>query len=117
MIVDSVPFKPVRITICALLLWSGGWQHALAADLLGSATKASQEAPKISEMPTADTDDETAKVLRSVMQQTGWFPELKLEVKDGFVTIEGRASKRDHVEWLVKASERLPHVIAVVDKS
>ncbi len=73
--------------------------------------------PKISNLPSSESDRETLRVMNSLIKQAGWFPEIKISVIDGMVTFEGHANSKDQVEWLTKTADRLPEVVAVINKA
>ena len=70
----------------------------------------------IQNLPTAESDRETNRILISLIEQSGWFPSIKVSVVDGMVIIEGIANSKEQLEWLVNSAERLPTVLAVINK-
>lgn len=72
---------------------------------------------KVAKVPTAWDDSKTAHVLNSLAEQSGWFPKLRISVSNGMVTIEGSVKDADQLAWLAKTADRLPTVIAVINKA
>ncbi len=98
-------------------LWPA--ERRLAAQILAFPETAAgaPAAERIARMPSAASDQETERVLASLIKQTGWFSEIKASVHDGVVTFDGRAENRDQLDWLAKTVDRLPNVVAVVNKA
>lgn len=65
----------------------------------------------------AQDDARIRATLNHLVAQAGWFPEIKTSVEQGVVVITGRAKKQEHLEWLAKAADRLPQVIAVINRA
>ncbi len=72
---------------------------------------------KVVKLPTAESDLESLRVLSSIVKQAGWFPDIKLTMQDGMVTIEGQANTKEQLDWLTTTAERLPSVIAIINKA
>jgi small conductance mechanosensitive channel len=77
----------------------------------------SQNPDKIAEIPSGRDDARTQQILNSLSAQAGWFPDVRISVKDGMVTIEGRTKDAQQLEWLAKTADRLPTVVAVINKA
>lgn len=82
-----------------------------------AATDLSQATDKVAELPSSHDDARIAQVLNSLSLQAGWFPNVRIAVKDGMVTIEGRTKDAQQLEWLAKTADRLPSVVAVINKA
>lgn len=78
---------------------------------------ADSNAQQLRTLPTQAADQRTQQILNSLAKQAGWFPKVKIIVKDGMVTVKGSAQKSQQVDWLVKTAERLPGVIAVINQT
>lgn len=72
---------------------------------------------KVAKVPTAGDDQKNQRILNALAAQSGWFPKLKIQVSNGMVTIEGEAKDSDQLAWLAKTADRLPTVIAVINKA
>lgn len=46
---------------------------------------ADSNAQQLSELPTQAADQRTQQILNSLAKQAGWFPKVKITVKDGMV--------------------------------
>ncbi len=76
-----------------------------------------EDKTKMAKNPDATSDAETLRVLNSMIKQAGWFPELRVSVLDGMVLIEGHAEDKQQLDWLSKTADRLPSVVAVINKA
>lgn len=72
---------------------------------------------KVIVVPTPADDAKAQTTLTSLAAQAGWFPELKISVKNGIVIIKGKTKDAQHLEWLAKTADRLPAVIAVINQA
>ncbi|RYZ75173.1 MAG: mechanosensitive ion channel [Proteobacteria bacterium] len=72
---------------------------------------------KIRRIPSENDDQKTEALLNSLAEQAGWFPEVKITVKSGMVTITGKTKDSDHLAWLAKTADRMPYVVAVINKA
>lgn len=72
---------------------------------------------KIAEIPDARDDQETQKLLRELIKKAGWFPEINIKVVHGMVVIEGKVKDQKQLGWLSQTAEKLPTVIAVINKA
>lgn len=72
---------------------------------------------KIAEIPDSGDDQATQKLLRELIKKAGWFPDLKLRVIHGMVVIEGKVKDQKQLGWLSQTAEKLPTVIAVINKA
>jgi small conductance mechanosensitive channel len=94
---------------------TGGAKAGAGATSAG--TDVSQNVDKIVELPSTRDDARIAEVLNSLSAQAGWFPDVRITVKDGMVTIQGRTKDAQQLEWLAKTADRLPSVVAVINKA
>jgi len=72
---------------------------------------------KIADIPNNQDDRETEKLLRELTKKSGWFPELKITVSHGVVEIEGKVKDQKHLDWLAQTVDKLPTIIAVINKA
>jgi len=96
--------------------------HAQGGELIKPAlTDAPQTADtssdKVAKVPTTWDDQKTSSVLNNLAKQSGWFPNLKIGVSNGVVSIEGHTKDSNQLAWLAKTADRLPTVIAVINKA
>ena len=94
--------------------------QASADELLTSGKLAKPEREstiKLQSLPTAAQDQESQKVLLNLLEKAGWFPNLKVSVEMGLVTIDGKVDDQGQLDWLVRTADRLPSVIAVINKA
>lgn len=80
-------------------------------------SKAKEDAPKIRRIPTDKDDKLTQELLNGILKEAGWFPNLNITVNEGLVFIVGHVENKDHLDWLIATADRLPTVIAVVNKA
>ena len=74
-------------------------------------------AQKIEKIPRLVDDQETEKLLKEMTKKAGWFPDITIEVAHGIVIIDGKANNDEQLKWLQKTADKLPTVIAVVNKA
>lgn len=79
-------------------------------------SSAAQERAPIKNFPTESSDLRIEKILNNLRTQSNWFPEVKVHVTDGIVVLEGRTSRKEHLDWLIKSVERIPEVLTVVNR-
>jgi small-conductance mechanosensitive channel len=72
---------------------------------------------KVARVPSATDDERTEKILNNLAQKSNWFPEVKIGVSGGVVTLEGHTKNSEQLAWLARTADRLPTVIAVVNKA
>ncbi len=91
-----------------------------ADEMLGNGKLAKPEKEqtiKLQTLPTGIQDQESQKVLLNLIEKAGWFPNLKVNVDKGLVIIEGKVTDQAQLDWLVRTADRLPSVIAVINKA
>ncbi len=74
------------------------------------------ETAKIRRIPKEFDDQATKKVLEGILSEAGWFPNIKIKVEKGLVLVQGKIKDKAHLDWLVATADRLPTVIAVINK-
>lgn len=67
--------------------------------------------------PNEKADANNERILNHIAAKSGWYPNLKISVSNGMVIIEGRVKDSAQLEWLAKTADRLPTVIAVINKA
>ena len=72
---------------------------------------------KIDNLPSRNEDLKTERILNSLASQAGWFPDVKITVLQGMVTIQGKVKDKTQLDWLAKTADRMPSVIAVINKA
>ncbi len=72
---------------------------------------------KLSEIPTPESDKKIKDSLEDLIQKAGWFTEIRVTVTNGVVLLNGKAQDADQLRWLASAADRLPSVIAVINKA
>lgn len=86
-------------------------------DIVNSKSTADFSDQKLNDIPSTHDDAETQTLLRTIAKKAGWFPEIKINVAQGIVAIDGLADDPDHLKWLTQTASRLPTVIAVVNRA
>ncbi len=76
-----------------------------------------QKAPeKRAAIPGPGDDEQAQKILNTMAARAGWFPDVKIEVENGLVTLKGRAKNSEQLQWLSKTADRIPTVVAVINQ-
>jgi len=70
---------------------------------------------EVNVVPTA-RDSEISKRLQSILDSTGWFANVKVEVKDGIVFLNGQTKTTDYKNWAGDLARNTQDVVAVVNK-
>lgn len=68
-------------------------------------------------LPRPQDDTKTEAVLRNLAKEAGWFPNVDISVKQGVVVISGHTKNAEQLHWLADTADRIPSVIAVVNKA
>ncbi|MEO0671386.1 MAG: mechanosensitive ion channel family protein [Pseudomonadota bacterium] len=76
---------------------------------------ATEPAEKVDVKPGAG-DVEIADRLRRIMSATGWFDDLKVDVRDGIVFLDGLAETKDQITWAGNLARKTEDVVAVVNR-
>lgn len=61
-------------------------------------------------------DEEIRKRLQSVLDATGWFPDPRVEVREGVVFLNGRAATDDLKKWAGDLARNTQDVVAVANR-
>ncbi len=105
----------ISLSILALLIFNTA---ASAQELIKPATSAAGDTiDKVARVPSAMDDQQTSKILNNLAAKSNWFPEVKIGVSGGVVTLEGHTKNAEQLAWLAKTADRLPTVIAVINKA
>lgn len=72
---------------------------------------------RIEKIPGRVDDEQTEKLLKEMSKKAGWFPNIKINVLHGIVVIDGKAKDQKQLSWLAKTAEKLPTVIAVINRA
>ncbi|HKL27340.1 MAG TPA: mechanosensitive ion channel family protein [Desulfuromonadales bacterium] len=62
------------------------------------------------------SDAAIAERLSRIMNSTGWFTELDIQVREGIVFLEGRAGRPGFREWAAELARNTGDVVAVVNR-
>jgi small conductance mechanosensitive channel len=113
-------FRLARMTIAvAFIFLAAASAFAQSGELIkpNPTTGARDSVDKVAKVPTAPDDTRTSEILNNLAKQSGWFPDVKIGVSGGVVSLEGHAKNAEQLEWLAKTADRLPTVIAVINKA
>jgi small conductance mechanosensitive channel len=91
--------------------------EASAQDIINKDVSADFATHRLQDIPSPADDRETERLLATIAKKAGWFPEIKIGVAQGIVTIEGRTKDAEKLKWLKETADRLPTVIATVNKA
>lgn len=67
--------------------------------------------------PNPKDDQKNEQIIKNLLQQAGWFPHINVAVKEGVVEIKGEVDQKSQIDWLIQTIDRLPTVLAVIDKT
>lgn len=70
---------------------------------------------KVDVMPVARDDDIRKRLLR-VLNATGWFTDLRIDVKEGVVFLEGKAKTDELKKWAGDLARNTQDVVAVANR-
>lgn len=82
----------------------------------GPLALAQQKAP-LAQLPTPSVDSEVRTILNSVVSKKDSLNNVIIHVDSGIVTLSGVAASPKDSEWLKEIAQRMPSVIAVIDKT
>ncbi len=74
-----------------------------------------QMADQIKVQPTEE-DQTIAKRLTNILQATGWFSEITVQVEEGVVFLDGRSNSKSNRAWAGELAGRVIDVVAVVNR-
>ena len=109
----AIIFAALTLAISSDAAEAADAEPAQASDVLGQGASSA----KVVDVPSSHDDVETQKILTSLATQSGWFPDVRISVKNGMVTLDGKAKNADQLAWLAKTADRLPAVIAVINRA
>lgn len=72
-------------------------------------------AQSISVAPAA-RDDEIAARLRGILEATGWYDDLTVDVRDGVVFLDGVAESEERRDWAQGVASKIEDVVAVANR-
>ena len=101
----------------ALILLFSLSSQIFAQDIINKDVAADFASHRLQDIPSPADDKETERLLSTIAKKAGWFPEIKIAVAQGIVTIEGRTKDAEKLKWLKETADRLPTVIATVNKA
>ncbi len=84
-------------------------------DASSSADKKTQVAEQINVQPIAN-DQAINQRLTNILQATGWFSDIAVQVDEGVVFLDGRSSSEDYRIWAGKLAGKVTDVVAVVNR-
>lgn len=68
------------------------------------------------EVQSVSSDRDIDRRLSRIMTSTGWFEDIRVEVKDGVVFLDGRTASDEHRAWAENLAGRTRDVVAVVNR-
>ncbi|MEX1013285.1 MAG: mechanosensitive ion channel family protein [Waddliaceae bacterium] len=76
-----------------------------------------QERPsKKIEVEKVAEDAKIARRLDRILQATGWFQEIEVDVQEGIVFLKGTTKAKSYQEWATELAEKTQDVVAVVNE-
>lgn len=79
-------------------------------------TKPPADIPQKVDVVPQSLDPEIASRLTRILEATGWYEELKVEVESGVVYLSGVAQSEEHRVWAGKLAGKTQDVVAVVNR-
>ena len=67
-------------------------------------------------VPKEVKDSEIQDRLEKIFKATGWFPNLKVEVTEGLVILQGEVENQEKKDWALKIIDKTQGVVAVIEK-
>lgn len=102
--------KVIRFFILAFPLFMLGQQNSTI-----ETEKPSQAAEKIEVKPITQ-DSEIQKRIEDILNATGWFTDVSVQVKEGVVFLSGNTKTDDSKKWAGNLARNTQNVVAVVNK-
>ncbi|RYZ86169.1 MAG: BON domain-containing protein, partial [Proteobacteria bacterium] len=103
--------------VATLLLFAGLLPSpAFAASVDSVETTSPSYTDTHAHLPTAESDQRSESILSKLLKEAGSFPQVKVQVREGVVLIDGMVDQEKQLEFLEKAANRLPTVISVVNR-
>lgn len=72
--------------------------------------------PSFVAAPKEVSDSDIQHRLEKIFATTGWFPKLKIEVKEGLVFLKGHIDNSNKKAWAAKMIEKTEGVIGIIDE-
>ncbi len=85
------------------------------SDASSSADEKTQVAEQIKVQPIAN-DQAIDQRLTNILQATGWFSDIAVQVDEGVVFLDGQSSSEDYRTWAGKLAGKVTDVVAVVNR-
>ncbi len=79
--------------------------------------KIEEPAQKLQRLPNPDEDLQNENILANAVEKSGWFTDVQVKVEKGIVVLKGNIKQKSQLDWLIRTADRLPTVLAVVDKT
>ena len=79
-------------------------------------TEEQQITPKQVGVKVVAEDQKISGRLTRIMEATGWFEQVKVEVREGIVFLRGFADSQKHLEWAGQLAGKTEDVVAVVNQ-
>ena len=106
------------------VLFTGLLSYSFAEPPVGDSVLGQEKLKK--DIPAATTasvkvkspvqDKAIADRLQRIMNSTGWYEDINMQVKDGVVFIEGKTKSEEHQIWAKDLAIRVQGVVAVVNQ-
>ncbi|MDY0212259.1 MAG: mechanosensitive ion channel family protein, partial [Desulfuromonadaceae bacterium] len=68
------------------------------------------------EVQAASSDQEINRRLNDILQATGWFPDIRVQVEEGIVLLDGQSESVEHRAWAGELAGNTSDVVAVVNR-
>ncbi len=111
------PFLSIFITgflACIILVMTVGHSPAQQDATTGEITVPSGGDSKINVLPAAE-DEAIEDRLTKILEATGWFFDISVEVEEGVVFMNGRTDTEDYRKWAGELARKISDVAAVVN--
>lgn len=93
-----------------------GQENGKDPKLLQKEEEENLKVPEKIEVKPVSEDEDIVKRLQNILQATGWFQNLKINVDEGVVFLNGKTGKEEHKKWAGDLARRTEDVVAVVNK-
>lgn len=100
------------IMLCSALAQNEPAPEARVAPPSGQNSRVSE---RIEVQPVA-SDQAIDRRLTRILEATGWFSEIDVQVEEGVVFLDGRASSMDYRTWAGELARKTSDVVAVVNR-
>ncbi len=103
--------------VMGMLVSPVGAQNQKSSD--GSAVSDDDRQTKLAEqinVRPASHDAEIDKRLTGILQATGWFSDVRVQVEQGIVFLDGKTTTEEKSAWAGKLAGKIVDVVAVVNR-